>query len=355
LSSSEPRAQEHTSNNRSSMSLSGEPLVTAVIPVYNHENYVAQSIRSVIDQTYRNVELIVVDDGSKDRSHEVILAMTEEARRRFTRFEYIHQQNMGLSATLNKILAMARGEYFSILASDDAALPEKFSLLVKTLQEKGSRYVAAFGNALLIDGAGDRISLTGDSEPVSHGSEGACDNFLDFYSHGKLRLVDVDYRSDEFGSYSSLVIGNYLPAMSNVVRTQPLREAGGWTPGNIIEDWEMWLKLAKNYRFVYVDEPVALYRWHVSNTIKSMPKAAKLACLSLVSREQDFCFRRGLVALWGEAYFRFLSPVFEEKSISMREKLSTLDLFALLRIAPSFIGSRIAARISGRTHPSAVS
>ena len=95
-----------------SMNHENGPLVTAVIPVYNHEKYVAESIRSIIQQTYRNIELIVINDGSKDRSHEVVLGLTEECKRRFVRFEYINRENRGLSATLDQALGMAKGNTF---------------------------------------------------------------------------------------------------------------------------------------------------------------------------------------------------------------------------------------------------
>ena len=152
------------------MNQDNTPLVTAVIPVYNHEKYVVESIRSILNQTYQNIELIVLNDGSKDRSHQMILPLVEECRRRFVRFEYINRENIGLSATLNQALAWARGEYFSALASDDAALPEKFEVLVAALEAKGPTYAAAFGNAWFIDDAGQRISLDKDdriSEPAN--------------------------------------------------------------------------------------------------------------------------------------------------------------------------------------------
>ena len=89
------------------------PLVTAVIPVYNHEKYVVESIRSILNQTYQNIELIVINDGSKDRSHQMILPLVEECRQRFVRFEYINRENIGLTATLNQALAWATGDYLS--------------------------------------------------------------------------------------------------------------------------------------------------------------------------------------------------------------------------------------------------
>src|SRR5665213_2465623 len=93
------------------------PLVTAVLPVYNHERYVVESIRSILNQTYRDVELIIINDGSKDRSHEMILTIVDECEQRFVHFEYIDRENKGLSATLNEALKIAKGKYFTVLAS----------------------------------------------------------------------------------------------------------------------------------------------------------------------------------------------------------------------------------------------
>jgi len=84
-----------------------QPLVTAVIPVYNHEKYVIESIRSIVGQSYDNIELIVINDGSTDHSHELILTIVEECKQRCRRFEYINRDNIGLSATLNQALDMA--------------------------------------------------------------------------------------------------------------------------------------------------------------------------------------------------------------------------------------------------------
>ncbi len=287
------------------------PLVTAVIPVYNHEKYVVESIRSIIAQTYANLELIVINDGSKDRSHEMILPLIEECRQRFVRFEYINRENIGLSATLNQALAWAQGEYLSALASDDVALPEKIEVLVAALEEKGPTYAAAFGNALFIDAEGHRICLGVDGSVTDSNSTEACDNFLDFYTRGR----GLNYRGEDFGTYASLISGNYLPAMSNVVRTAAIVQAGGWTPGNVVEDWEMWLKLSKTKRFWLINEPLALYRMHGSNTARTVAGGLLYPLFLLIKREECFCKDNDLISKWKNAttslaYLLIVNPHF---------------------------------------------
>src|SRR5450631_52547 len=101
--------EQHSINNDNT------PLVTVVIPAYNHDRYVVESIRSIINQTYRNLELSIINDRAKDGTHEKILTLIEECKQRFVHFEYIDRGNVGIAATLNQALSLARGSYFSAL------------------------------------------------------------------------------------------------------------------------------------------------------------------------------------------------------------------------------------------------
>ncbi len=314
------------------------PLVTAVIPVYNHEKYVVESIRSILNQTYRNIELIVLNDGSKDRSHEMILPLIPECRERFVRFEYISRENIGLSATLNQALAWVRGVYCTGIASDDIAMPEKTEVLVHVLEEKGPTYAAAFGNAWFINDAGQRIRLKKDGS-VSDGVD-AYDNFLDFYTQPR----GLDYRGEEFGTYASLISGNYLPATSYVMRTAAMRDAEGWTPGNVVEDWEMWLKLSKKYKFAFVDRGVASYRWHTLNTVKLPTSDMKYAMLKLLMREKEFCFDNGWGSRWRSTRNSLAGELLKHEHLSIRDKLSILkewEKYSLMRYALERLKQRL--------------
>jgi alpha-1,3-rhamnosyltransferase len=305
------------------MDQNNAPLVTAVVPVYNHEKFVIESIRSILHQTYRNIELIVINDGSKDHSHEMVSTLIEECKRRFVRFEYINRENIGLSATLNQALSMTKGKYFSAMASDDIASPEKIELLVNALEEKGSTYAAAFGNALFIDNNGQQISLDEAGRVTQAETSKTFSDYLEFRT---LRGKHLDYRGSEFGSFVTLLSHNYLPAMSNLIRTDLIKQANGWTNGNTSEDWEMWRKLSKEFKFVYVDKPLAFYRWHDSNSVKTISDKLKLCSLLLLKNEKQYCVRNALIPLWRKAYASLLVPVLLDKRIALTEKLSVLNL-----------------------------
>lgn len=320
------------------------PLVTAVVPVYNHEKYVIESIQSILNQTYRDVELIVINDGSKDRSHERILTLLGDCKQRFVRLEYINRENKGLSATLNEALKISKGKYFSVLASDDVALPEKIEILVNALEKGGATFAAAFGNALFIDDEGKRIRL----DKAGHLSEGpGFEKFIDFY----LQNRHLDLKGEQFGTYETLIAGNYLPAMSNIVRTATLLEVGGWTPGNIVEDWEMWLKLSKSFGFIYVDQPVALYRQHGLNITNMSAVGVLNASMMLVENEKEFCEKNNLASVWRDTSGALMINHLLNRELSKRTRLKIFrrsDKRSLL----SFVAKRLAKRFwSDRASP----
>ena len=106
------------------------PLVSVIVPCYNHEKYVEETIESIVNQTYENIELIVIDDGSKDASPQII----EELSKKYN-FKFIHRSNKGLSATLNEGIRLSQGKYISVCASDDKLKLDKIEKQVKFMEE----------------------------------------------------------------------------------------------------------------------------------------------------------------------------------------------------------------------------
>ena len=92
-----------------------DPMVTVLVPAYNHEKYVEQTILSIVNQTYQDFELIVIDDGSSDQTPEILERLSQEHG-----FYFERQENMGVTKTLNKIISKAKGQYIVGCASDDA-------------------------------------------------------------------------------------------------------------------------------------------------------------------------------------------------------------------------------------------
>ncbi|MDY3306095.1 glycosyltransferase [Psychrobacter sanguinis] len=233
-------------------------LVSIVIPCYNHELYIEDCIKSVIDQTYKNIELIIIDDGSKDRSVEIINGITSLCKRRFIRFEFRSRSNKGLSATLNEALEWCEGEYLSCIASDDMMLPEKTSTQVEFLQ-KNKDITAVFGGVHLVDNYNNRIK---DLKGTNHTY-----NFKDIILHKAV-----------------------IYAPTQMIRTQLIRDVGGYNPDVIIEDWYMWLKLAQLGDLHCLPEYLSLYRYHENNISKQFDKMheGRLQVLSFFSDEKFY-------------------------------------------------------------------
>lgn len=208
-------------------------LVSVVIPCYNHSDYVQETIQSVIGQDYENIELIVIDDGSTDMSVDKVLEMRPACNERFNRFEFRHRSNQGLSKTLNEALEWCRGEYVSCLASDDLIKSYKISSQVNFLQNNQA-YVGVFGGIDIIHKDGTTSRSLGTSQEYD---------------------------------FEKIIKHKYcLPAPTQLLRLNEVKEVGGFREGFIIEDWMMWLELTKNGGLLYCDSrPVATYRRHDGN------------------------------------------------------------------------------------------
>lgn len=215
---------------------SSQPLVSVVIPCYNHEEFVQDAIKSVIDQTYNNMELIIIDDGSEDSSVAKIEEMIELCERRFTRFEFRSRANIGLSATLNEALEWCHGKYFSALASDDQMLPNKTEIQVEYL-EKHDDVQAVMSSVNWINS---------DNEIISERKS--------------------PYK--EYGFEDIFLSKQSLYACTQLSRLESIRSIGGYKEGCPIEDWYMWLKLSELGRIARLEDTLVNYRLHDDNTIK---------------------------------------------------------------------------------------
>ena len=107
-----------------------EPKVSIIIPAYNHKEYIGETIQSVLNQTFENFELIIVDDGSTDGTTEEIKKYKDK------RIASLWQKNSGPSAAINKGLKVARGKFWGFLPSDDVYEPEKLDQQVGLLEKK---------------------------------------------------------------------------------------------------------------------------------------------------------------------------------------------------------------------------
>lgn len=210
-----------------------KPLVSVVIPCYNHEQFVQYSIQSVIDQDYENIELIVIDDGSKDGSVEKIQEMVDMCEQRFARFEFRYRANIGLSATLNEALEWCEGEFYSPIASDDIMVPIKTRTQVEYLQ-RNSECVGVYGEIELINSVNSKVKKTG--------------NLHKYY-------------------FSEIFLHNHnLPTPTQMLRLNRVIQTGGYKKNILLEDWYINLKLTQSGKSLdYIPFCLAKYRRHKDN------------------------------------------------------------------------------------------
>ena len=208
-------------------------LVTYVIPSYNHAQYVRQAVQSVINQTYTNIELLIIDDGSSDESAQVIASMIKECNDRFVRFEFITQENQGLTSVLNFALRWANGEYFCGVASDDINFPNKTSILCAHLSKQDVSAVAG-----------------GYTELDENGVE------------GRTYIPKLGFWTfDEILERKAQL---YSPAAMFV--TEAIKQVGGYDAELIAEDRDMWLSLSNSRHIIKtIPENVTFYRRHPEN------------------------------------------------------------------------------------------
>lgn len=210
------------------------PLVSVVVPCYNHENFVQECIQSIIDQDYQNIELIIIDDGSKDQSVQKIKEMICACEVRFVRFEFRHRHNKGLCATLNEALEWCEGVYYSAIASDDIMLPNKTAIQIKELLNSQVHNVIGIFAGIKI--FGDNINNIG---------------------KGKNRI----YRFNDIFLHDCI-----MTTPTFMVLRDKIIEVEGYDENILVEDLDLFLRLtAKDYKLMAIEVPLVLYRRHEDN------------------------------------------------------------------------------------------
>jgi glycosyltransferase involved in cell wall biosynthesis len=228
------------------------PIVSVIIPAYNQGSYLKECIDSVLDQTFQNLEAIIVDDGSTDNTRFVATQYSD------SRVRYIYQSNKGLSGARNTGIKNANGSYITYLDSDDLFLPQKIELLLEKLESNRELGFVA-GQAVLIDETGKKIGEVFDASPPK--------NPIEF------------------------LFGNPLHVGSILIKTEWQNRVGFFDENlRSYEDWDMWLRLAKaGCKMGWVAKPVSLYRFHSNQMTRdgTQMTEASFSVLNKHFREND--------------------------------------------------------------------
>lgn len=245
------------------------PKVSVIIPTYNRSKYLCEAIDSVLAQTYKDFEIIVIDDGSTDDTRNVL------NERYDGRIQYLYQANQGYSVAANKGIEASVGEYIAILGDDDLWLPEKLERQVRQFDDH------------------PEFGFVGSESLVINGQGLATD-------HYKRGQGNVD-------TFESLYEMPFIPALTVVIRRRCLDEVGYFDPQlPNAQDYDLWLRLAKRYRFCYMDMPLAKYRLHGSNLSRNIDQRIKDHVMVVNKPEiaGDFSFMKRRIRT-AKVYYQF--------------------------------------------------
>ncbi|HZG52642.1 MAG TPA: glycosyltransferase [Pyrinomonadaceae bacterium] len=213
-----------------------EAAVSVVVPSFNHAPFVERTLRSVFRQTHASLELIVIDDGSRDDSPRIIERVLRDCP---VACRFIARENRGLSATLNEGFALARARYFAYLGSDDLWFPGFLRARVAALEAR-PRAVLAYGHAYSIDDADRIIDSTGD------------------WAH---------YRD---GDVRRMLLETLAPLSPTVVYRRAALDAHRWNEEAGLEDYELYLRLCAEGDFAFDPAILSAWRQHGYNTSRNL-------------------------------------------------------------------------------------
>ncbi|MCE2485341.1 MAG: glycosyltransferase, partial [Desulfurellaceae bacterium] len=218
------------------------PRLSVCLPTYNGEAYVAEAVRSVLQQSYTAFELVVVDDGSSDRTLDILQAFSDPRLR-----IYQNPQRRGIPGNWNVAVGLARGEYLCVFHQDDV-------MLADNLVRKMALFDTEPGLSLVHSGA----------EPII---ESDAPNRLSDW----MEKAETDFVEDGEAYFRKLLLyGACICAPTVIVRREQLTEAGGFneTLGYAC-DYEMWMKLCLEGRVGFLHDTLVRYRWHADNASHS--------------------------------------------------------------------------------------
>ena len=285
------------------------PLVSVVVPSFNHDAFVERALMSVRAQDYANLELVVVDDGSTDGSVRTIERLLRDmpfpAR-------LVARDNRGAHAALNEGVAQSRGEWLQFLNSDDALAPSRVSRMVEAVSARGSSW--GFSGIAVVD-ADDRPA------PRAPGSR------------AEMLLHSIDRLGGGDAIGLALLADNVAVSSGNLFVLRALADAiGGFREFRYNHDWDFCLRALERAEPAFVHDPLYVYRLHGANTIvesseRARSEAREVVAAYLARATSDEPLANPLAPSLASSREAFLSVVFS------RGMAALLDAGVLRRAA----------------------
>ncbi len=217
------------------------PKLSVIIASYNHQDYIAETLASLEKQTFQDFEIIVVDDGSTDKTVEVVKGCQSRA-------QIFTQENHGVVAARNRGISLARGKYVCFVDSDDVVLPDRFTKQVAALDGNPDLGLV-FADALIVDSTGKQIGQFSDLYPVVPGDVA--------------EMLAMHYC--------------FIPMITAMVRTEVLKKTGPFERPGPISDYLKWIEIALLSKVYYDPKPLGCWRRHQTNMSKQANKVKSYA------------------------------------------------------------------------------
>ena len=270
-----------------------KPLVSIVVPSYNHASFIEKCIECIVNQDYDNYELIVIDDGSTDNSAEILSRLQKKYD-----FYLEFNENQGLAKTLNRgFKEIAKGKYFAICASDDFWVPNKLTLQVEFL-EKNPNHAMVYGKLLAID---------------------ENDKFMK-------ELTKYKNRNFKGGNiFKELLLLEFHPPVNYLYRGQVIQKLGFFREDIWAEDFDTYLRVANKYPIGFINEYLFYYR--VNNSIQSKNLDFKTIYSHKLSIDQfkDSEYYNQAIKLWHFRCFTWYAPFYKGKKLALKGMAHNLD------------------------------
>lgn len=244
------------------------PLVSIIAVCYNHARFVVECLDAIRNQSYSNKEIIIIDDCSKDDSVAVINNWIKQHQ---VECRFIaHSENQGVCRTINDALAHAKGKYISIIATDDAWLPDKITRQVAMMETLPETVGVLYSDAYQVDENGQQLA----------------DMFI--AAHCKFEAMP------EGDILEQLICANFIPAMTILIRRTVYDKVGLYDENLIYEDWDFWLRTANHFHFAYSDYPSANYRILSTSMMRTV-----LSNRNVRAEQTSFLLNRKILAMRG--------------------------------------------------------
>lgn len=240
-----------------------KPLISYVIPLFNHENFIQDALNSILEDNYYKRELIVIDDGSTDRSVEKVNIWALQNPQ--IHLTFISRENKGLPATLNELISLCRGEYIRILASDDKLLPNSSEFLLSEFIKKPG-LACVFSECKVINENG---SIVAESSLAFRGASS--------------KMYHLNLKESLITHWASS--GACLLIQKSIF----LKNFPKYDESLLIEDWYMFLTLSAKNLILFVPGKVALYRIHSNNKSRTKNISERVSGLQHLKTGLEKC------------------------------------------------------------------